>query len=441
MGTKYVNQLRWVVSGHNYVRAYQAVVRNKGAAGVDGVKTEDLSHYLPRNWERIKGELKAGTYRPQPVRGVSIPKPNGGTRQLGIPTVVDRIIQQCIHQVLSPKWEKLFSPFSYGFRPQRSAQDALQQALRYINAGRQWIIDLDLKSFFDKVNHDKLMSLISQQIGDKTLLRLIRKYLQSGMEQNGKIIPRRQGTPQGGPLSPLLSNILLHELDKELEKRGHKFVRYADDCSIFLTSRRAAARVLRSITNFLEKHLHLAVNSEKTSICRPRAFVLLGHSFVSSYKKGAKGQYRLNIAGKSWQRLKEKIKIITRKTSPIPFADRITKLNQLMYGWVTYFRHATGYQKFKELDSWIRCRLRYCIWKQWKKPKRRLRAFRQLGVEESWARRFAYSRKGGWAIACSPIMGTTVTEERLRERGYIPFVEYYLRLKYSKSSTATTKKS
>ena len=290
------------------------------------------------------------------------------------------------------------------------------------------------------VSHDKLMSLISQRVGDKILLRLIRRYLQSGMMQSGEVQARRQGTPQGSPLSPLLSNIMLNELDGELESRGHKFVRYADDCSIFLTSRRAAERVLGSITSFLEKKLHLEVNREKTSICRPVNFVLLGHGFVSSYKKGAKGKYRLSIAKKSWQRLKEKIKIITRKTSPIPFVERIERLNRLMYGWVNYFKHATGYAKFKKLDSWIRSRLRYCIWKQWKRPKRRLRAFRQLGVSASWSRRYAYSRMGGWAIACSPIMKTTVTEVRLRQRGYIPFMEYFHKVKRGNSLKTKSKR-
>jgi len=426
--------MRWVVGGQGFVNAYHSVLRNKGAAGVDGVKTEDLPRYLMHHWERIKTELLEGKYQPQLVRGVSIPKSNGGIRQLGIPTVMDRLVQQGIHQVLSPIWEKEFSTFSYGFRPKRSTHDALKQATKYINAGRHWIIDLDLKSFFDRVHHDKLMSLISDRVADKILLRLIRRYLQSGLLKSGKVQIRREGTPQGGPLSPLLSNILLNELDKELEKRGHKFVRYADDCSIFLTSRRAAERVLASITGFLNAKLHLEVNAEKTNICRPVHFVLLGHGFVSSYKKGDRGKYRLCIATKSWQRLKEKIKIITRKTSPIPFVERIERLNRLMYGWVNYFKHATGYQKLKYLDSWIRCRLRYCIWKQWKRPKRRLRAFRQLGVSESWARRFAYSRKGGWAIACSPIMGTTVTEVRLRQRGYIPFLEYFHKAKQQELS-------
>ena len=430
MEKKANNLMRWVVGGQSFVNAYHSVMRNKGAPGVDGAKAEDLPQYLMHHWESIKGKLLLGTYRPQAVRGVKIPKGNGGTRQLGIPTVMDRLIQQSIHQVLSPKWEPVFSASSYGFRPKRSAHDALAQATAYINSGRHWIIDLDLKSFFDRVNHNKLMSLIGRRVDDKTLLKLIRRYLQSGLEEKGKVNPRREGTPQGGPLSPLLSNILLNELDKELEKRGHKFVRYADDCSIFLTSRRAAQRVLESIKRFLEKTLHLEVNKEKTKICRPSRFVLLGHSFVASYKKGDCGKYRLSIAKKSWDRLRSKIKIITRKTSPIPLAERIQRLNLLMKGWVNYFKFATGYQKLKDFDAWIRCRLRYCIWKAWKKPKRRLRAFRQLGVVESWARRFAYSRMGGWAIACSPIMGTTVTESRLRLRGYIPFLEYYLKVKY-----------
>lgn len=285
MEKKVNNLMRWVVSGHGFVNAYHSVMRNKGAPGVDGVKTEDLPKYLLNHWERVKEKLLLGTYRPQAVRGVRIPKPDGGVRQLGIPTVVDRLIQQSTHQVLSPNWERCFSSFSYGFRPKRSAQDALRQANAYINAGRHWIIDLDLKSFFDRVNHDKLMHLISQRVDDKVLLQLIRRYLESGVLENGKVQPRREGTPQGGPLSPLLSNILLHELDKELESRGHHFVRYADDCSSFLTSRRAAERVLKSITRFLENKLHLEVNQKKTNICRPLNFVLLGHGFVSSYKK------------------------------------------------------------------------------------------------------------------------------------------------------------
>lgn len=419
------NVLEWVVQGPNFVKAYRAVRQNKGVAGVDGLSVEDMKTYLAKHWNDVKVSILNGDYQPLPLRSAKIPKASGGERHLGIPTVLDRIIQQSIHQLLSPVWEKRFSEFSYGFRPRRSASDALSQATKYINEGRQWIIDLDLKSFFDKVDHDKLMHLISKTVEDKGLLQLIRKYLQCDIVQNGKQVKRRMGTPQGGPISPLLSNILLNELDVELEKRGHKFVRYADDCSIFLTSKRAAERVLASITCFLEDKLLLEVNQKKTMICRPINFILLGHGYVASYKKGDKGKYRLSIAKSSWQRLKEKIKVITRKTSPILFEERIQRLNRLMRGWLNYFKQATGQEKLRYLDSWIRCRLRYCIWKAWKKPKRRIRAFIQLGVSRSWARRYGYSRMGGWAIACSPIMGTTVTEARLKQKGYISFLEYY----------------
>jgi len=424
--------LKWIVQGQHFVTAYQAVRQNKGAAGVDGLSVEDMKTYLPKHWNGVKQSILDGRYRPQAVRSVMIPKASGGNRQLGIPTVMDRIIQQSIHQLLSPHWEKQFSQYSYGFRPNRSASDALYQTTLYINEGRHWIIDLDLKSFFDKVDHDKLMGLIAKQVGDKGLLRLIRRYLQSDMLQDDKLVKRRTGTPQGGPLSPVLSNILLHELDMELQKRGHKFVRYADDCSIFLKSERSAKRVLASISRFIQEKLLLEVNQKKTTICRPLGYTLLGHGYVSSYKKGDRGKYRLCISNPSWRRLKEKIKVITRKTSPLPFTERIERLTWLMRGWLNYFKQATGHEKLKYLDSWIRCRLRYCIWKAWKKPKRRIRAFIQLGVPHSWARRYGYSRMGGWAIACSPIMGTTITEARLRQKGYIPFLEYYHQIRKRK---------
>jgi group II intron reverse transcriptase/maturase len=422
--------MAYILTRSNMLNAYARVRDNGGAAGVDGMAVEELPDYLRDNWGRINQSLLDGSYRPSPVRGVEIPKPNGGVRLLGIPTVLDRLIQQAIHQVLSPIWEPDFSPHSYGFRPGRNAHQALHQALGYINAGWQDVVDLDLKSFFDRVNHDKLMALIRAKVADKALLRLIRRYLQSGILLGGALQPREEGTPQGGPLSPLLSNILLNELDRELTRRGHRFVRYADDVSIFLRSKPAAERVRASITRWLQRKLHLEVNEQKTSVCRPVHFELLGHGFVPTYKKGERGRYHLRIAGKSWQRLKMKIKAITRKTSPIPFEERIGRLNSLMHGWVHYFKHATGYQKFKDLDAWVRCRLRSCIWKAWKKPRRRYRAFLQLGIVEEWARKFAWSRKGGWAIACSPIMGTTVTEARLRQKGYIPFLEYYLSVKY-----------
>jgi len=426
----YADLMGQILSRENMLMAHAHVQYNGGGAGSDGMTLGGLPDWLSANWADVKRQLLDGSYRPSPVRGVEIPKPDGGVRLLGIPTVLDRLIQHAVHQVLSPMWETDFSPYSYGFRPGRSAHGALGQALSYINDGRQDVIDLDLKSFFDRVDHDKLMALVRAKVKDRPLLCLIRRYLQSGIMLGGVLTARGEGTPQGGPLSPLLSNILLNELDRELEGRGHCFVRYADDVSIFLGSRPAARRVRASITRWLGRKLHLEVNEQKTSVCRPLRFELLGHGFVPTYKKGERGKYNLRIAPKSWERLKVKVKAITRKTSPVPFGERIDRLNSLMCGWVQYFKHATGYQKLKELDAWVRCRLRYCIWKQWKKPKRRYRAFVQLGIVPGWARRFAWSRKGGWAIACSPIMGTTVTEARLRQKGYIPFLEYYLSVKY-----------
>jgi RNA-directed DNA polymerase len=426
---KYDDLMRWVVSGAGYVKAIQAVISNKGSSGVDGMSTKELMNYLVHHWSETKESLLSGQYNPQLVRGVKIPKKSGGERLLGIPTVIDRLIQQSIHQVLNPIWEREFSQYSYGFRPKRSASDALGKANEHINAGYQWIIDLDLKSFFDKINHDKLMNILERKISDKILLRLIRKYLQSGILVDKKVIDRKSGSPQGGPLSPLLSNILLNELDIELERRGLRFVRYADDVSIFVKSKRAAQRVLESITNFLEKKLLLEVNQEKTKICRPINFNLLGHSFTSFYTKGSKGKYRLSIAKKSWEELKYKIKEITRKTTSTTFSERIIKLNQLMRGWLNYFKFATGFGKLKDLDSWLRARLRYCIWKGWKNPYRRRRAFIQLGVPQTLAKQFSYSRLSGWRIAQSPIMKTTVTNERLTAKGYISFSEYFFKLK------------
>lgn len=422
---KYTNLMDSILSRGNLIIAYKQVVSNKGSAGVDGMCVEDLKDYLRDHLGSLIQSLRSGSYIPQSVLGVEIPKGNGGVRQLGIPTVVDRMIQQAIHQVLSQIWEPMFSTYSYGFRQERNAHQALAQATEYINAGYQDIIDLDLKSFFDRVDHDKLMGLLSKEISDPTLLRLIRKYLRAGIVLDGHYSKRTIGTPQGGPLSPLLSNILLTELDNELTNRGIKFVRYADDCSMFLKCEKSAYRVLANIKRFLKRKLKLQVNEEKTSVCRPVKFELLGYCFTSIYKKGEKGKYRLSIAKKSWQKLKEKLKTITKKTSPIPFIERIQRLNRLMWGWVNYFKHGTGYEKFKYLDSWVRCRLRYCIWKGWKNPKRRYRAFRQLGLNHVKARQFCYSRLGGWRIACSPIMGTTVTQKRLMKRGYQSFSSYY----------------
>ena len=330
---KYDHLLTVILAPDNLWTAAAAVVRNRGAAGVDGMRVDDLEAYLHENWAGIRARILAGEYHPQPVRGVEIPKPSGGTRLLGIPTVVDRTIQQAIQQVLSRAWDATFSPFSYGFRPGRNAHQALEQSLAYINVGYQDIIDLDLKSFFDRVNHDILMGLLRRRISDPMLLRLIRRYLQSGMLLGGVVSPRSEGTPQGGPLSPLLSNILLDEFDRELTRRGHRFVRYADDCSIFLRSPSAARRVRASVERWLETKLRLVVNAQKTVICRPVKFTLLGYGFVPSYRKGERGVYRLRIAATSWKRLREKVKRITRKTLPLTLAQRIARLNRLLRGW------------------------------------------------------------------------------------------------------------
>jgi group II intron reverse transcriptase/maturase len=422
--------LKEVLARDNLARAYYRVFQNKGSGGIDGMKVTDLSAYLSQNWTRIKEEILTGKYYPKQVLGVEIPKSNGGVRLLGIPTVVDRFIQQAIHQVLSQLYEPDFSEFSYGFRAGKNAHQALRQAQQYINEGRQDIIDLDLKKFFDMVNHDFLMSLLYRKVKDPMLLKLIRRFLQAGLLLGGVQQNRTQGTPQGGPLSPLLSNILLNELDKELEMRGHCYVRYADDCSIFLRSKRAAIRVRKSITRFLEQELYLKVNEEKTSICRPVHYELLGYGFVSTYRKGEKGKYNLRISPKSFKRLKLKIKRITRKTTPKTFDERITDLNSLMFGWVNYFKLGKGWAKLKAIDEWTRNRLRYCIWKQWKKPNRRMKNFIRLGVIPNMAFAWSRSRMGGWRIAGSPMMKTTVTVERLKQRGYLSFEEYYVKKVY-----------
>ena len=334
-----------ILSGANLRKAYEQVVGNRGSSGVDGMQVSDLAAYLQENWPCIRSAIEEGSYMPQAVLGISIPKPTGGTRLLGIPTVVDRLIQQAIHQVLSPLWEPDFSPYSYGFRPGRNAQQAVQQAQLYINEGYQDIIDLDLKSFFDEVNHDLMMSLLRRKVKDRRVLKLLLRYLRSSIVIDGQEQPRCQGTPQGGPLSPLLSNILLNELDQELTQRGLRFVRYADDCSIFLQSRRAAYRVKGSVTGFIENRLRLKVNEGKTQICRPTRYELLGYGFVSSYRKGDKGKYNLRVSPKSLRRLKQKVKWLTRKSIPISLSERIARLNALMRGWVHYFKLAKTWTK------------------------------------------------------------------------------------------------
>jgi len=418
--------LKQVLCKRNINRAIAQVMRNKGSSGVDGMKVDELPTFFEKHLNTIVQAIETGKYQPHAVRGIEIPKPNGGKRLLGIPTVVDRVIQQAIHQVLSPVYEQEFSSYSYGFRPNKSARQAVHQALQYINEGYQDIIDLDLKSFFDLVNHDYLMSLLYRKIkNDERLLRLIRKYLKSNMMLGGISSQRTSGTPQGSPLSPLLSNTILNELDKFLTSNGWRFIRYADDVSIFLQSKSEAKHVLKQVTEFIEKKLHLKINFEKTQIVRPINYCILGFNFISSYEKGQKGKYRLRVCPKSFKQLKLKIKEITRKTDPTPVREKIAKLKRLTIGWVNYYKDAHMQEKLIQLDTWIRNRIRYCIWKHWKKPNRRMRAYRQMGVQPGIAYAWSRSRMGGWRVAQSPMMRTTVTLDRLKRAGYISFTDTY----------------
>jgi len=409
-----------ILSRENMTRAYKRVVGNKGAAGVDGVQTDELRSVLNEQWPFIKAEILEGSYRPEPVRRVEIPKPNGGTRKLGVPTTTDRLIQQGVQQVLSAYYDPTFSEHSYGFRPGRSAHQAIEQALVYVNEGYSYVVDIDLEKFFDTVGHDYLMNLLSKRIMDKPLLKLIRRYLQAGIMEDGVVSPNRQGTPQGGPLSPLLSNILLDLLDKELEERGHRFVRYADDCSIYVGSLRAGERVLRSVTRFIEKELKLKVNRKKSGVRPASRMTLLGYGFY-----GAKGGYRLRIAPRSIVRFKAKLKELTRRNRPVPMKQRLKRLMQMCRGWIGYFKLADAHAHLSRIDEWVRSRLRYCIWHQWKRVRTRFKALVKLGASRRNAYIWANTRKGGWHTAHSYVMKGTVTNARLRQKGYISLIEMY----------------
>jgi len=414
-----------VLKRENLNRAYAKVVSNKGAGGVDGLQVSDLKTYLSQHGAAIVGSIRSGSYQPKPIKGVEIPKSNGKTRLLGVPTVGDRVLQQALSQVLEPLFEPDFRPHSYGFRPGRNAQQAVLQAQAYINEGNQYIVDIDLKSFFDEVDHAILMDLIYRKVKCKTSLQLLRRFLRAPILLEGKLHKRRKGVPQGAPLSPLLSNILLHELDKELEARDLRYVRYADDFSIYVRSKKAARRVGNGIFIYLKNRLRLPINREKSGIRRPLTFELLGYGFVSSYEKGSKGKYQLVVSAKKWVSLKAEIKRITRKTIPMTFDERIQRLNWLIRGWVNYFKHASIHGKLKRLDEWIRNRLRYCIWHHWKKPERKRKNLIRLGVDQDHAFAWSRTRKGGWRVAQSPILGTTITVARLKSRGYLSLLEYY----------------
>ena len=414
-----------VLNRRNMMCAYRQVKQNDGSAGVDGMSVKELYDHLNKNRERIESDIRQGKYLPQAIRGKEIPKANGKKRLLGIPTVLDRLLQQAVEQVLAIKFEVDFEDHSYGFRPNRKAQQAVLKAQEYINAGYNHIVDIDLKTFFDEVDHCILLQLLYRKVKCPTTLRLIRKWLRAPILINGKLTKRRKGVPQGSPLSPLLSNIMLNEMDKELEKQGHRYVRYADDFSIYTKSNYAARKVGNSIYFFLKNKLKLPINREKSGIREPVNFTILGYGFVPTYVKGVKGKYQLVVSDKSWKSLKQKLKTVTRKTTPSTFDERIHKLKEIYRGWLNYFRLANIHGKLKDLDGWLRNRLRYCIWHHWKKPERKRKNLIRLGVDNDHAYAWSRTKMGGWAVAQSPILVTTITLDRLYKRGYESMLNYY----------------
>jgi group II intron reverse transcriptase/maturase len=414
-----------ILRGKNIRSACKEVVSNKGSSGVDGMIVTELSSYLKTNQELLGKAIRSQRYDAQAILGVEIPKENGKKRLLGIPTVVDRLLQQAVHQVISPMFEVEFTAYSYGFRPHRNAHQAILQAKKNIHDGCNYIVDIDLKSFFDEVNHEILLRLLFVKVKCPITLHLIRQWLGVPILIKGKLVKRRKGVPQGSPLSPLLSNIMLHELDKELEKRGHRYVRYADDFSIYTRSKKAARRVGNSIYLFLKNKMKLPINREKSGIRKPVQFKILGHEFVPTYKKGERGKYQVVVSDKKWTTLKSKLKQITQKTAPLTFDQRIAELKTVHRGWINYFRMASMQTKLKELDGWLRNRLRYCIWKDWKKPERKRKNLIRLGIPNGQAYAWSRTRMGGWGAAQSPILGTTITLERLIKRGYESMFSYY----------------
>ncbi len=389
--------------------AMARVIANDGAAGVDGMKVSQLEKYFERHHDRIIDELLSGTYRPQPVKRVEIPKPDGGVRQLGIPTAVDRVIQQAILLVLSPLWDETFSDNSFGFRPFRSAHDAVAKAQEYLAEGYTWVVDMDLEKFFDRVNHDVLMSRVARRVEDKRLLKLIRAFLTSGVMVDGLFSGTREGTPQGGPLSPLLSNLLLDELDRELESRGLRFARYADDCNVYVKSRRAGERVLKSLTNWLDKKLRLTVNQQKSAVDRPWKRKFLGFTFTTQRKR--------SIAPQSRKKFKDRIRKLTKRNRGSSLTRVVSELRSYLIGWRGYFGFCQTPSVLRDFDSWIHRRLRSYAWKQWKTGKRRFKELRTLGIGKDLAAQTAGSRKGGWHNSRSPALNMALTRAVLIELG------------------------
>ena len=413
--------LEEILNQNNLNKAYKKVVANKGEAGADGITVEEEFDYLKENKDRIINQIRKRKYKPQPVKRVQIPKENGKMRNLGIPTVTDRIIQQAIFQVISPIFEKQFNDNSFGFRPNRSCEQAIIRALEYLNDGYEWIVDIDLEKFFDTVNQDKLITIIGKTITDGDVVSLIRKYLSAGVMEKGIVKATTVGTPQGGNLSPLLSNIMLNELDKELDARGLNFVRYADDCIILVKSEKAANRVLTSITKFIEKKLGLKVNVEKSKVTRPTQTKYLGFSFW----KNPKGQWKPKPHIKSYQKLVRKLKQLTDRSWSISLDNRIKKINYVVRGWVNYFRIANMKNKITEIDEHLRVRVRVIIWKQWKKTRKKCESLQKLGVPFEIAFNCANTRKGYYQICKTRYIQFAINNERLRKRGLVFLLDQY----------------
>jgi group II intron reverse transcriptase/maturase len=417
-----------VVHPFNLQRALEHVIANKGSAGVDGVSIRELRKVFSEKKLQLIEAIKQGNYQVQPILGIEIPKGNGKTRLLGVPTTTERVLQQALAQTIAPLFEPEFSNYSYGFRPHKNARQAVGQSRDYIHSGLNHIVDIDLKNFFDEVDHCLLLNLVYRKVKCKTTMRLIRNWLRVPIQIKGKLQKRRKGVPQGSPLSPLLSNILLNELDKEMTRRKLKFVRYADDFSIYCQSQNQAKMTAQAIAKFLKTKLKLTINTEKSGIRRPVNFTLLGFGFVPTYKKGSKNDYQLVVAEKAWKKLKERLKSISRKTAPVKLEERIAKIKEVQRGWLNYFRGTSIMGKLRDLDGWLRNRLRYCIWHDWKKPERKRKNLIRLGVDPDHAYAFSRTRKGGWAIAQSPILNTTITLKRLKQRGYQSLTDVYIEL-------------
>jgi len=422
-GKKTTMLMEEVCARENLMKAYRRVVRNAGAPGVDGMTVKELMPYCRKHWAHIREELLNDRYEPQPVRRVEIPKPGGkGVRMLGIPVVLDRLIQQALLQVMTPIFDPTFSEDSYGFRPGRSAHDAVGRAREHMAAGHRWVVDLDLEQFFDRVNHDILMSRVARRVKDKRVLRLIRRYLQAGVMEGGLMSPRTEGTPQGGPVSPLLSNILLDELDKELERRGHRYVRYADDSNVYVQSRRAGERVMTSLENFLWKRLRLRINRDKSAVDRPWNRKFLGYSVTTNREP------KLKVALESVKRLKSKLRMMFRRGRGRNLGRFCEELSVILRGWVAYYRMSEVKASFEMLDKWIRRKLRSLLWRQWKRPRTRMKELVRRGLSPERAAASAFNGRGPWWNARASHMNQAVPTSVLRKSGLLSLLEEHRRL-------------